>query len=91
MVWLDHVYIPCHYQAANEKYKNLILYFHGNAEDIGLAANFTKKLAIGLKVFDFIVTHFKRKIRQMSYLLNILAMVFTEENRTLNPFSKTQR
>jgi len=45
----NHVHIPCHYQTANEKYKNIVLYFHGNAEDIGLASNFTKKLAIGLK------------------------------------------
>jgi len=47
---LDSSFIPCHYQTAGEGFKNLIIFFHGNAEDIGIASNFTQKLAIGLKV-----------------------------------------
>lgn len=45
----NNSYIPCHYQTTSEGYKNLIIFFHGNAEDIGIASSFTKKLAIGLK------------------------------------------
>lgn len=41
--------IPCHYQAIGEGNKNIILYFHGNAEDIGYASGFARKLALGLK------------------------------------------
>ncbi len=47
---IDQIYIPCHYQSYEEHTKNFILFFHGNAEDIGLASAFTKRLAIALKV-----------------------------------------
>lgn len=46
----EQSYIPCHYQKFEEGSKNLILYFHGNAEDIGYASGFARKLAYGLKV-----------------------------------------
>lgn len=45
----NQIYIPCHYQSYEEHTKNFILFFHGNAEDIGLASAFTKRLAIALK------------------------------------------
>lgn len=45
----NHVSIPCHYQSFEEGNKNLILYFHGNAEDIGYASSFTRKIGLGLK------------------------------------------
>jgi len=41
--------IPCHYQSFGEGSKNLILFFHGNAEDIGYASEFARKLSFGLK------------------------------------------
>jgi len=45
----NHTYIPCHYQSFEESSKNIIIYFHGNAEDIGSASAFTKRVAFGLK------------------------------------------
>jgi len=45
----NQVCIPCHYQKYEEGSKNIILYFHGNAEDIGYASDFTRKLSYGLK------------------------------------------
>ena len=47
---LGQIYIPCSYQPCIEGSKYLLIYFHGNAEDIGYAAEFTRKLTVGLKV-----------------------------------------
>jgi pimeloyl-ACP methyl ester carboxylesterase len=43
------IQIPCLYHEYIETSNNFILYFHGNAEDIGYAAEFTKRLSTGLK------------------------------------------
>jgi len=45
----NQIYIPCHYQKYDDTTRNFILFFHGNAEDIGLASNFTKRLGMALK------------------------------------------
>jgi len=45
----EHSYIPCHYQNYGDGTKDLILYFHGNAEDIGNSSTFTRRLAMELK------------------------------------------
>lgn len=45
----SQISIPCHYTSFGEGTKNLILFFHGNAEDIGYATDFTKRLSTGLK------------------------------------------
>ena len=50
--FLAHVHIPILYHSYYEGSNNYILYFHGNAEDIGLSSEFTKKLSTGLKVIN---------------------------------------
>ena len=50
MHFLGQIYIPCSYQPYIEGSKYLLIYFHGNAEDIGYAAEFARKLSLGLKV-----------------------------------------
>jgi len=45
----EYTHIPCHFQTYGDDCKDIIVFFHGNAEDIGNAATFTRKLAVDLK------------------------------------------
>jgi len=47
---LEIFQIPCLYQKYKQDCKDVILYFHGNAEDLGMCESFGKNLSLLLKV-----------------------------------------
>lgn len=55
---LEQIHIPCVYNAYSEGSDKILLYFHGNAEDIGYASEFTRRISQGLKVDQTSFDHY---------------------------------